>query len=183
MCRRNPNPDPNPTLILSAMSQTMRALLKSKVGRLTSCGFVPLMGVPKELPIEEFKEDLLAQNLPVQSVCRITNRAREPLDLVLVSANTPAVDNATKRELLIIKACLGDHGTVTRKRNKKTDGPPACVLCKTSGHTAYYLGCPGAPKRKIIIPKNNNNKNSPPPAQTAPRRASAHAVTENVSYA
>ncbi|GBP04470.1 hypothetical protein EVAR_55305_1 [Eumeta japonica] len=43
---------------------------------------VVLLGAPKEIPIEEVKEDLTVQDLPVQSVRRITNRAREPLDLV-----------------------------------------------------------------------------------------------------
>ncbi|GBP25702.1 Nucleic-acid-binding protein from transposon X-element [Eumeta japonica] len=42
--------------------------------------------------------------------------------------------------------CLGDHGTAQCTRNKDTDGPPACVLCKQKGHTANYLGCPRAPK-------------------------------------
>ncbi|GBP07111.1 hypothetical protein EVAR_90648_1 [Eumeta japonica] len=30
--------------------------------------------------------------------------------------------------------CLGDHGTAQCTRNKDTDGPPACVLCKQKGH-------------------------------------------------
>ncbi|GBP21361.1 hypothetical protein EVAR_11960_1 [Eumeta japonica] len=50
----------------------------------------------KEIPTEEVKEDLLTQDLPGQSVRRITNRAREPLDLVLVTANT-GIDQETKR--------------------------------------------------------------------------------------
>ncbi|GBP13521.1 hypothetical protein EVAR_6875_1 [Eumeta japonica] len=137
---------------------------------------VVLRRVPKEIPIEEVKEDLIAQDLPVQSVRRITNRAREPL--VLVTANT-GTDTATKRSFYRIKACLGDHGTAVCTRNKDTDGPPACVLYKSSGHTANYLGCPRAPKRKNL----HNNKTSPPPAQAAPRRAPARAVTQNLSYA
>ncbi|GBP34186.1 Nucleic-acid-binding protein from transposon X-element [Eumeta japonica] len=66
---------------------------------------VVLRGVPKEIPIEEVKEDLLTQDLPVQSVRRITNRAREPLDLVLVTANT-GTDIETKRSFYRIKAEL-----------------------------------------------------------------------------
>ncbi|GBP07918.1 Nucleic-acid-binding protein from transposon X-element [Eumeta japonica] len=179
---------------------------------------VVLREVPKEIPIEEVKEDLLAQDLPVQSVRRITNCVREPLDLVLVTANT-GIDTATKRayrtkavcSLSGIKVeqphkksipgqcfncqlyghsskncfqrarclkCLGDHGTAACTRNKDTDGPPACVLCKSSGHTANYLGCPRAPKRKIL----QNNKIPPPPTQAAPRRGPARAVTRNISY-
>ncbi|GBP95099.1 Nucleic-acid-binding protein from transposon X-element [Eumeta japonica] len=181
---------------------------------------VVLRGVPKGIPSEEVKEDLLTQDLPVQSVRRITNRAREPLDLVLVTANT-GIDQETKRSFYRIKAvcslsgikveqphkksipgqcfncqmyghsskncfqrarcvkCLGDHGTAACTRNKDTDGPPACVLCKSSGHTANYLGCPRAPKR--ITPLKN--KIPPPPAQAAPRRAPARAVTHKLSYA
>ncbi|GBP46344.1 hypothetical protein EVAR_39721_1 [Eumeta japonica] len=44
-------------------------------------------GVSKELPIREVKEDLFAQDLPVRSVRRITNRAGKPLDLILIPSN------------------------------------------------------------------------------------------------
>ncbi|GBP92680.1 hypothetical protein EVAR_81858_1 [Eumeta japonica] len=67
--------------------------------------------------------------------------------------------------------CLGDHGTAQCTRNKDTDGPPACVLCKQKGHTANYLGCPRAPKRP------------PPPEKAVPRRAPARAVSAAFSYA
>ncbi|GBP58708.1 Nucleic-acid-binding protein from transposon X-element [Eumeta japonica] len=62
--------------------------------------------------------------------------------------------------------CLGDHGTAQCTRNKDTDGPPACVLCKQKGHTANYLGCPRAPKR------------APSPEKAAPARA----VSSTLSY-
>ncbi|GBP50545.1 Nucleic-acid-binding protein from transposon X-element [Eumeta japonica] len=174
---------------------------------------VVLRGVPKELPVDEVKEDLLAQNLPVQSVRRILNRFREPLDLVLVSGTAEANDKATKAAFFKIRSvcslsgvkaeqprkralpgqchncqsyghssrycfhsarcvkCLGDHGTAQCTRNRDTDGPPACVLCKQRGHTANYLGCPRAPKR------------APPPEKAAPRRAPARAVSSTLSYA
>ncbi|GBP21788.1 hypothetical protein EVAR_10967_1 [Eumeta japonica] len=61
--------------------------------------------------------------------------------------------------------CLGDHGTAACTRNKDTDGPPACVLCKSSGHTANYLSCSRAPKRKIT------QKNKIPLRPFKPRRA------------
>ncbi|GBP33995.1 Nucleic-acid-binding protein from transposon X-element [Eumeta japonica] len=67
--------------------------------------------------------------------------------------------------------CLGDHGTAQCTRNKDTDGPPACVLCKQKGHTANYLGCPRAAKRP------------PPPEKAVPRRAPARAVSAAFSYA
>ncbi|GBP28333.1 hypothetical protein EVAR_11795_1 [Eumeta japonica] len=50
--------------------------------------------------------------------------------------------------------CLGDHGTAACTRNKETDGPSACVLCNSSGHTANYLGYPQDP------PKNTSNYTS-----------------------
>ncbi|GBP34434.1 Nucleic-acid-binding protein from transposon X-element [Eumeta japonica] len=174
---------------------------------------VVLRGVPKEIPVDEVKEDLLAQNLPVQSVRRILNRSREPLDLVLVSGTAEANDKATKAAFFKIRSvcslsgvkaeqprkralpgqchncqsyghssrhcfhsarcvkCLGDHGTAQCTRNKDTDGPPACVLCKQKGHTANYLGCPRAPKRP------------PPPEKAVPRRAPARPVSSTFSYA
>ncbi|GBP52107.1 hypothetical protein EVAR_42010_1 [Eumeta japonica] len=57
--------------------------------------------------------------------------------------------------------CLGNHGTAQCIRNKDTDDPPACVLCKQKGHTANYLGMPACSKK------------SPPPEKAAPRRAPA----------
>ncbi|GBP20747.1 hypothetical protein EVAR_14472_1 [Eumeta japonica] len=157
---------------------------------------VILRGVRKELPIKEVKQDLIIQNIPVQSVRRITNRAREPLDLVLITSNTTSIDNATKRQCFNGKLyghsskncyqrvrcvkCLGNHGTTASTRNKDTDGPPACVLCKSGGHTANYLGYPRAPKRK---PTLNNKKKTPPPVQTAPRRAPARTFMDNISHA
>ncbi|GBP52255.1 hypothetical protein EVAR_83116_1 [Eumeta japonica] len=132
---------------------------------------VVLRKVPKELSIEEVKEDLIIQNLPMESVRQITNRAPEPLDLVLVTS----IDNATKRQCFDCQLyghsskncyqrvrcvkCLGHHGTTACTRNKNTDGPPACVLCKLAGHTANYLGCSRAPKRKSI--QINYNKKAP----------------------
>ncbi|GBP36379.1 hypothetical protein EVAR_87958_1 [Eumeta japonica] len=88
-----------------------------------------LRRVPKEIPIEEVKEDLLTQDLPVQSVRRITNRAREPLDLVLVTANT-GIDYETKRSFYRIKAVCSLSGCPRApKRNttqkNKTPPPPA----------------------------------------------------------
>ncbi|GBP60377.1 hypothetical protein EVAR_91413_1 [Eumeta japonica] len=147
---------------------------------------VVLRGVPKKLSIEKVEEVLIIQDLPVQSVLRITNRTRELLDLVLVTANTAFIDNTTKLMFYNFKTrarcvkCLDDHGTTACTRKKDTDGPPAWVLRKSVGHTANYLSCSRAPKRK---PTLNNNKKAPPPVQTAPHRAPARAGTENLSYA
>ncbi|GBP66983.1 hypothetical protein EVAR_49958_1 [Eumeta japonica] len=120
--------------------QTPRTLLRLKTLKPPSLRIRRRLvrGVPKELPIEEFKEDLIIQNLLVQSERQITNCAREPLDLVLVTANTTSIDNATKRIFYNVKArvrcvkCLGDHGTTVCTRNKDTDVPHACVLLTES---------------------------------------------------
>ncbi|GBP93651.1 hypothetical protein EVAR_66721_1 [Eumeta japonica] len=128
---------------------------------------VVLRGVPKESPIEEVNEDLLAQDLPVQSVRRITNRVREPLDLVLVTANTD-IDTATKRCFYHIKGraryvkCLGDHGTAACTRNKDTDGPPACVLSTPCQAPARVV------TQNLSYAKATAGPRKDPPTNTAP---------------
>ncbi|GBP19283.1 hypothetical protein EVAR_79883_1 [Eumeta japonica] len=139
-----------------------------------------MRGVPKDIPIDEVKEDLLSQHLLVQSIRRIQNRFREPHDLVLVSGTAEANDKMTKAAFFksgayvsspALKRCIptnapypGSAITATQcTHNKDTDGPPACVLCKQKGHTANYLGCPRAPKR------------AHPPEKVAPRLDAARA--------
>ncbi|GBP15502.1 hypothetical protein EVAR_9281_1 [Eumeta japonica] len=78
--------------------------------------------------------------------------------------------------------CLDDHGTTACTHNKDRDGPPTCVLCKSAGHTANYLGCPRASKRKSIYKLINNTK-APPPIQTTPRRVPPCSITASLSYA
>ncbi|GBP51963.1 hypothetical protein EVAR_80058_1 [Eumeta japonica] len=162
-----------------------------------------LRGVPKELPVDEVKEDLLSQHLPVQSVRRKLNRFRERLDLVLISGTAEVNDKTTKAAFFKIRSvcslsgvkgeqprkralpgqchnfqsyghssrhcfhsarcvkCPGDHGTAQCTRNKDTDSPPACVLCKQKGYMANYLGCPRSKKS--------------PPAREGCAAPSAHA--------
>ncbi|GBP36376.1 Nucleic-acid-binding protein from transposon X-element [Eumeta japonica] len=155
---------------------------------------VVLRGVPKEIPVDEVKEDLVAQNLPVQSPRPTTRRLKPPSSksgAYAPSLSGVKAEQPRKRALpgqchncqsyghssrhcyhsaRCVK-CLGDHGTAQCTRNKDTDGPPACVLCKQKGHTANYLGCPRAPKRP------------PPPVKAVPRRAPARAVSATFSYA
>ncbi|GBP77769.1 Nucleic-acid-binding protein from transposon X-element [Eumeta japonica] len=119
---------------------------------------VVLRGVPKEIPVDEVKEDLLSQNLPVQSVRRLLNRYREPLDLVLVSGTAEANDKATKAAFFKISVC--SLSGVKAEQPRKRALPGQCHNCQsyghsrstrlcpmqTKGHTANYLGCPRAPK-------------------------------------
>ncbi|GBP19529.1 Nucleic-acid-binding protein from transposon X-element [Eumeta japonica] len=179
-----------------------------------------LKGVPKEFLLDEVKNDLV-QKLLVRAVRHVTNRNRDPLDLVLVSADPSTKDNV-KAILFKIKTvcslsgikvelphkrssprqchncqlyghsskncfrkascvkCLGDHGTAPSTRNKETDGPPAYVLCNTSGHTVNCLGCPCASKK---YPLPNRNKSHSPNDKAAPCRAPARAVSKNITYA
>ncbi|GBP37599.1 Nucleic-acid-binding protein from transposon X-element [Eumeta japonica] len=154
---------------------------------------VVLRGVPKEIPVDEVKEDLLSQNLPVQSPRPTTRRLKPPSSKLGAYAPLSGVKAEQPRKRALpgqchncqsyghssrycfhsarCVKCLGDHGTAQCTRNKDTDGPPACVLCKQKGHTANYLGCPRAPKR------------APPPEKAAPRRAPARAVSSTLSYA
>ncbi|GBP63255.1 hypothetical protein EVAR_56636_1 [Eumeta japonica] len=62
---------------------------------------VVLRSVPKDIAIEEDKEDLRFQNLPVQSVRPLLNRSCYPLDLVLVFCTAEANDKATKAALYL----------------------------------------------------------------------------------
>lgn len=55
--------------------------------------------------------------------------------------------------------CLAPHATHDCKRNRDTDGPPACVLCGLHGHPANYRGCRMAPRAK---PSNGNSGSRPP---------------------
>ncbi|GBP51854.1 hypothetical protein EVAR_88559_1 [Eumeta japonica] len=66
---------------------------------------VVLRGVPKEIPLDEVKEDLLSQHLPVQSVRRIQNHFREPLDLVLVSGTAEETIRRQSRHLQNQSVC------------------------------------------------------------------------------
>ncbi|GBP66350.1 hypothetical protein EVAR_88460_1 [Eumeta japonica] len=53
------------------------------------------LGESLEIPVDEVKEDLVAQNLPVQSVAPNTEPIPKTLDLVLVSGTAEANDKAT----------------------------------------------------------------------------------------
>ncbi|GBP31348.1 hypothetical protein EVAR_13467_1 [Eumeta japonica] len=117
---------------------------------------VVLRGVPKEIPVEEIKEDLQSQNLPVQSVRRILNHSREPLDLVLVFRTVEANDKAK-----------GNKAQCTR--NKDTHDPSACILCKQKGHTAFLLTLlarmPACPKKSILAREGRAASSTRAPSQ------------------
>ncbi|GBP83959.1 hypothetical protein EVAR_62401_1 [Eumeta japonica] len=78
---------------------------------------IVIRGVPKEISVEEVKGDLRSQNLPVQSICRILNHSREPLDLVLFSGTAEVNEKALKAAYYETKG--------QRTRNKDPDGPSA----------------------------------------------------------
>ncbi|GBP46496.1 Nucleic-acid-binding protein from transposon X-element [Eumeta japonica] len=140
---------------------------------------VVLRGVPKEIPIDEPRPTIRRLKPPSSksgSVCSLSGvKAEQPRKRALPGQchNCQSYGHSSRycfHSARCVK-CLGDHGTAQCTRNKDTDGPPACVLCKQKGHTANYLGCPRAPKR------------APPPEKAAPRRAPARAVSSTLSYA
>ncbi|GBP33092.1 hypothetical protein EVAR_18571_1 [Eumeta japonica] len=80
---------------------------------LRPCGAI--RGVPKEFSLD-VKTDLLAQKIPVRAVRRVTNRNREPLDFVLVSAEPSTKDN--------VKAILFNIKTVCSLSGIKSPRKP-----------------------------------------------------------
>lgn len=69
--------------------------------------------------------------------------------------------------------CLGDHGTPDCPRPKDRSlctEPPSCVLCRASGHTANYRGCPKAPRKNPGVVKRPSAAQLPraqPPVMTS----------------
>ncbi|GBP32279.1 hypothetical protein EVAR_86111_1 [Eumeta japonica] len=57
-------------------------------------------------------------------------------------------------------------GVTACTRNKDTDGPPTCVLCKSFGNAAHYLRCPQASKKKMNLKPTNNKKTPTPPSRS-----------------
>ncbi|GBP02295.1 hypothetical protein EVAR_85396_1 [Eumeta japonica] len=155
---------------------------------------VVLKGVPKEFPLDEVKDDLLAQKLPVRAVRRVTNRNREPLDLVLVSADPSAKDSAkaiffkikTVCSLSGIKVELPhcSPGQLSDVRHcgvhqSKENGPPACVLCNIWPHGQL----PGMPAPKKYPTGRNNRDNNSHPNDKAARAGARASGLKNATYA
>ncbi|GBP76976.1 hypothetical protein EVAR_63323_1 [Eumeta japonica] len=135
--------------------------------------WIVLRDVLKEFSVEKDQEDLLAQNLPIQFVRRISNqnqiKVELPHKLTIPGRchNCQLHGHSSKNsfnQTSCVK-CLGNHGTAQYTRNKDTDGRPVCVLWKGS-HPANYLGFSRAHKQ-APLPR----KKTPPTAETATRRA------------
>ncbi|GBP70853.1 hypothetical protein EVAR_53517_1 [Eumeta japonica] len=118
-----------------------------------------LRGVPREIRIEEVKEDLRSQSLPVQSVRRILIRYRYNLDLVLVSGTAKANDKATKADFFKIKSVCSLSGIKMEQSHKHalpghcynyyTDTRPSIALIPRDGlnvwettSRTYVASCP-----------------------------------------
>lgn len=63
--------------------------------------------------------------------------------------------------------CLEPHATAECSRTRDSTDPPACVLCKSVGHTANYKGCPRAPRFPARA-ANQPHQPAPPPASAFP---------------
>ncbi|GBP50498.1 Nucleic-acid-binding protein from transposon X-element [Eumeta japonica] len=98
---------------------------------------VVLRGVPREIPIDEVKEDLRSQNLPMQSVRRILNRSSEPLDLVLISGTAEANDRATKATFFQIRSVCFLSG-IKAEQLRKRALPGQCHNCQSYGHSSRH---------------------------------------------
>ncbi|GBP58741.1 Nucleic-acid-binding protein from transposon X-element [Eumeta japonica] len=97
---------------------------------------VVLKGVSREMPIDEVKEDLRAQNLPVQTVRRILNHFREPLDLVLISG-TEANDKATKVAFFQIRSVCSPSG-IKAEQPRKRALFGQCHNCQSYRHSSRH---------------------------------------------
>ncbi|GBP23381.1 hypothetical protein EVAR_22239_1 [Eumeta japonica] len=130
---------------------------------------VVLKSVPKAFSLDEVKNDPLAQKLPVRAIRReaIFSKSRRRAPFQGLKWNYPTNE--------------AHQGSVTtvNSQNKETDGPPACVLCNTSGHTANCLGCPRATKKYPLPNRNNTDKSNSPNNKAAPCRA----VPKNITCA
>ncbi|GBP64243.1 Nucleic-acid-binding protein from transposon X-element [Eumeta japonica] len=98
---------------------------------------VVLKGVPRKIQIEEVKEDLHSQNFPVQSVRRILNRSREPLDLVLISGTAEANDKTTKAAFFKIKSVCSLSG-IRAEQPRKRALTGQCHNCQSNGHSSKH---------------------------------------------
>ncbi|GBP44558.1 Nucleic-acid-binding protein from transposon X-element [Eumeta japonica] len=96
---------------------------------------VVLRGVPREIPVDEVKEG--SQNLPVQSVRRVPNRFRQPLDLVLVSGTAEANDKAMKAAFFKIRSVCS-LSDVKEEQPRKRALPGLCHNCQSYGHSSRH---------------------------------------------
>ncbi|GBP96949.1 Histone H4 [Eumeta japonica] len=119
---------------------------------------VVLRGVPKEIPVDEVKEDLVAQSLPVQSVCSLSGvKAEQPANAPYPGSVTTASPTGTRPVTVIIqRAALNAWATTAQRnaRNKDTDGPPACVLQTEGpyGQLPWMPACSRDPPPEKAVP-------------------------------
>ncbi|GBP19273.1 Nucleic-acid-binding protein from transposon X-element [Eumeta japonica] len=164
-----------------------------------------MRGVPKDIPIDEVKEDLLSQHLLVQSIRRIQNHFREPLDLVLVSGTAEANDKTTKAAFFKIRSVCFLSGVKAEHPHKRAL-PGQCHNCQFYGHSSRHclnparcvkcLGNHGTaqcthnrdtdgPPACVLCKQKGHTANylgcprapkrAHPPEKVAPRRDAAHA--------
>lgn len=100
---------------------------------------VVMKGVPKELPVELIKDDLLTKKYPVREVHRMYNgRTKAPYDMVLVVLDrTPEGKNIFK-----IKVC--SNLAVAIEQPHKASHPGQCHRCQLYGHSSRF--CQAKPR-------------------------------------
>ncbi|GBP12311.1 hypothetical protein EVAR_75753_1 [Eumeta japonica] len=166
-----------------------------------------------EIPIEEVKENLCFQNLPVQLVHRILNCSRESLDLVLVSSTVDQQQGDESRLLQNQKRVLSLSGIIAEQPRKRAL-PGQCHNCQSYGHSSKHrfnparcIKCLGnhstaqctrnkdidGPPACVLCKQKGHTvnylgyprapKRAPPPKKAAPRRAPARTVSTTLSFA
>ncbi|GBP90251.1 hypothetical protein EVAR_89370_1 [Eumeta japonica] len=128
-CSHRPEyPLPTPDSAKDFLQKSIQLTLEEREIR------VVLRGVPKKIPVEEVKEDLLSQNIPVQAVRRISiNQSREPLELVLVTCTAEAKDKRTKAAFFKIKSVYSLSG-IKAEQPRKRALPGQCHNCQSYRH-------------------------------------------------
>ncbi|GFS85281.1 nucleic-acid-binding protein from transposon X-element [Trichonephila clavipes] len=138
---------------------------------------VVIKGLPKSTPMEEIKNDLLEQGVPVMKVSQLTQRkSKFPLPIFLVEVRKH-VEGATDIYEPRCLKCSKEHRTGDCSIKERLD-TPHCINCNADGHTANWHSCPAFPKIKTKKGAATENRNKNPPKTFTAKKANA-----NFSYA
>ncbi|GJQ68732.1 hypothetical protein Trydic_g17265 [Trypoxylus dichotomus] len=162
---------------------------------------VVLRGNTQDITDDEIKQDLQAQDYPVEKITRMKGKQGKPSPLVLVeidrlslahtqpnSANKCQMFGHTQSNCNINYKCMKcgeDHSTHLCEKPKTT--PPKCANCGGE-HLSTYLKCPENPNnavgKKYInapLPKNNpwTKKKDNGPSNTQPPKEEPKKTTNN----
>ncbi|CAH2006192.1 unnamed protein product [Acanthoscelides obtectus] len=90
-----------------------------------------IRGLPREMSVNDIKEDLVSQGIADAEVQQMTSRTtKKPLPLFLVKTKMPEKLAEIQRLAML---------TVSFERKKKSTEPSQCYRCQRYGHTAELL--------------------------------------------